>query len=130
VCILGISPAGDSICVLGDTFLRSAYVVYNLTNNEISLAQINFNAIKLNIMEIKAGAAGVPNALGVANAVSSVSQTISGGARNGGPATLTVTGAAATQTATKASMGGVPGMTAAPWVGAVVGLAGLAAAVL
>ncbi|KAK5035021.1 hypothetical protein LTR16_012015, partial [Cryomyces antarcticus] len=37
ICILGIAPAGSSTPVLGDTFLRSAYVVYDLHNNQISL---------------------------------------------------------------------------------------------
>jgi len=44
VCELGISDnvntAGSSI--LGDTFLRSAYVVYDISNNTVSLAQTVF----------------------------------------------------------------------------------------
>lgn len=43
-CAFGIVPtSGDSI-VLGDTFLRSAYVVYDLDNNEVSLANTKFHA--------------------------------------------------------------------------------------
>ncbi|KAF2084736.1 acid protease [Saccharata proteae CBS 121410] len=91
ICILGVSPAGDSTSVLGDTFLRSAYVVYDLDNNEISLASTNFNATSSNIMEITAGESGVPDATGVANAVSTAAGA-TGGARNGG---ITATGAAA-----------------------------------
>ncbi|OJD29198.1 aspartic-type endopeptidase [Diplodia corticola] len=83
VCILGISPAGDSTAVLGDTFLRSAYVVYDLANNEISLAQTNYNATDSNIEEITTGTASVPDATGVANAVSAI-VVATGGARNGG----------------------------------------------
>jgi hypothetical protein len=70
VCILGIGPAGNSVAVLGDTFLRSAYVVYDLENNEISLAQTNFNSTSQNIQEIQKGSDGVPNATGVPNAIS------------------------------------------------------------
>ncbi|ODQ65686.1 acid protease [Nadsonia fulvescens var. elongata DSM 6958] len=45
VCAIGLSPVHDiSDVILGDTFLRSAYVVYDLENYEISLAQANFNA--------------------------------------------------------------------------------------
>lgn len=58
-CILGIGPAGDSISVLGDTFLRSAYVVYDLENNQIALAQTVFNSTKSSIQEIESGDDGV-----------------------------------------------------------------------
>ncbi|EEH02610.1 aspartic protease [Histoplasma capsulatum G186AR] len=63
-CLFGISPAGDSTPILGDTFLRSAYVVYDLGNNQISLAQTNFNASADHILEIGDGAAAVPSATG------------------------------------------------------------------
>ena len=46
LCFFGIFPdISDmpSTFVLGDTFLRSAYVVYDLDNAEISLANIHFN---------------------------------------------------------------------------------------
>jgi hypothetical protein len=96
VCILGIGPAGSSTPVLGDTFLRSAYVVYDIANNEISLAQTNFNSTTDNIMEITASD-GVPDATGVASAVTSIAVE-SGGARNGG-LTTTLSGAVAKPTA-------------------------------
>lgn len=68
-CLFGIAPSGVTVPVLGDTFLRSAYVVYDLGNNEISLAQTKFNATKSNIVELSAGkdAAGIATA--VANPV-------------------------------------------------------------
>lgn len=96
ICILGIAPAGPSTPVLGDTFLRSAYVVYDLENNEISLAQTNFNSTTDNIMEITASG-GVPDATGVASAVTSVAVE-SGGARIGG-LTTTLSGAVSKPTA-------------------------------
>lgn len=93
VCILGIGPAGSSTPVLGDTFLRSAYVVYDITSNEISLAQTNFNSTSNNIMEIT-NSTGVPDATQVQNAVTSVAVS-SGGARIGdGGITTTIEGAA------------------------------------
>jgi len=88
LCIIGISPADGSTPVLGDTFLRSAYVVYDLVNNQISLAQTDFNATSSNIMEIT-NSTGVPSATAVANAVTSVAVQ-SGGARIGtGPTGIT-----------------------------------------
>ncbi|KAI8943649.1 hypothetical protein NX059_001634 [Plenodomus lindquistii] len=109
VCMLGIGPAGKSISVLGDTFLRSAYVVYDLTNNQISLAPTNFNATTENIQEIKQGSAGVPGASIVQGAVSTA-PVGTAGPRIHGP---TVTGGP-----TRASTaGGMPYATANPWVG-------------
>ncbi|KAL4801741.1 aspartic peptidase domain-containing protein [Aspergillus unguis] len=97
-CIFGIVPAGHSTAVLGDTFLRSAYVVYDLTNNQISLASTNFNSTDSNIMEIGTGQDAVPSATRVPNPVTSVVADGSG-ARIGGPTdtggTVTSTGAAA-----------------------------------
>ena len=81
VCILGIAPAGASTTVLGDTFLRSAYVVYDLANNEISLAQTDFNSTSTNVLEIQANKP-IPSATSVQNAVTSVAQ-YSDGARIG-----------------------------------------------
>ena len=71
-CIFGISPAGPGGAVLGDTFLRSAYVVFDLENNEISIAKTNFNATESNIVEIGTGKDSVPDATGVAHPVTTV----------------------------------------------------------
>lgn len=68
-CMFGIAPAGTGSMVLGDTFLRSAYVVYDVANNEISLAQTNFNATSSNVLEIGSGSDAVPSATDVADAV-------------------------------------------------------------
>ncbi|KAK5109238.1 hypothetical protein LTR62_007220 [Meristemomyces frigidus] len=79
LCILGIAPAQGSTPVLGDTFLRSAYVVYDMTNNEVALAQTNFNSTTDNILEIT-NSTSIPSATAVNNAVTQVSVQ-SGGAR-------------------------------------------------
>lgn len=84
-CVFGIVPAGDSTAVLGDTFLRSAYVVYDLANNEISLASTNFNPSENDILEIGSGDESVPGATQVANPVTSVAVDNGSGARIGGP---------------------------------------------
>ncbi|KAK0923323.1 hypothetical protein LTR91_024021 [Friedmanniomyces endolithicus] len=88
LCIIGISPVDGGTPVLGDTFIRSAYIVYDLTNNEISIAQTNFNSTSDNILEIT-NTTGVPSATAVANAVTNVAVS-SGGARIGsGPTGVT-----------------------------------------
>lgn len=78
-CLFGIAPAGSSTSVLGDTFLRSAYVVYDLDNNAISLAQTVFNATDSNVVEISSGINAVPSATSVSNPVSATAG-VEGGA--------------------------------------------------
>ncbi|KAI9810989.1 MAG: hypothetical protein M1827_005720 [Pycnora praestabilis] len=99
-CLFGISSAGQSTNILGDTFLRSAYVVYDLSNNQISLAATDFNATSSNILEIGTGTSGVPSASGVAGAATSLASG-GGSGRIGTPTgSGTVTGSGATATAT------------------------------
>lgn len=114
ICILGVSPAGDSLSVLGDTFLRSAYVVYDLSNNQIGLAQTNFNVSASNIKEITTGSSGIPSATLVPNAVSTAAVN-RGGGRVFGPA-VTIT-----------SAGAMPAVTGNPWHTAGVVAAGAGA---
>lgn len=82
-CAFGIVGAGSSMTVLGDTFLRSAYVVYDLANNEISLANTRFNSTSNNVLEITTGTDSVPSATAVSNPVTSVA-AVGSGARIGG----------------------------------------------
>ena len=69
ICLFGIAPAGSGTAVLGDTFIRSAFLVYDLSNNEISIAQTKFNVTASNVVEITTGSTAVPDATAVANAV-------------------------------------------------------------
>lgn len=115
VCILGISPAGDAPCVLGDTFLRSAYVVYDLENNKISLAQTNFNATGSSIQEIAAGEDGIPDAKIVPNAVSSAPVETGGGRINGPNVSPK----------SRSSDAAMPMVTPNAWLGAGAALGGL-----
>lgn len=71
-CVFGIMPAGATTPIFGDTFLRSAYVVYDLTNNEISLAPTRFNSSETNVLEITNGTSAVLGATAVANPVTTV----------------------------------------------------------
>ncbi|CAG8954012.1 hypothetical protein HYFRA_00009111 [Hymenoscyphus fraxineus] len=72
-CIFGIAPAGSASAVMGDTFIRSAYLVYDLDNNQISIAQTKFNATTHNIVEITSGKNSVPKAQTVPNPVAASS---------------------------------------------------------
>lgn len=71
LCFFGVFPedSRDGTYTLGDTFLRSAYVVYDLDNAEISLANVHFNVTDSNILEIGTGKDAVPQATGVVSAV-------------------------------------------------------------
>lgn len=80
-CILGIGISSGT-AILGDTFIRSAYIVYDLSNNEISIAQTDFTSTSDNVVEIGKGDA-VPSATTVQGAVTSVSDS-SGGSINVG----------------------------------------------
>lgn len=75
-CLFGIQERNVNCTgsnTLGDTFLRSAYVVFDLDNNEISMAQTRFNATTTDLKEIKKGKGGVPGAKAVENPVESTS---------------------------------------------------------
>lgn len=50
-CIWGLKPAGDRPNLFGDTFIRSAYLVYDLESQQIAVAQTNFNTTKSNVVE-------------------------------------------------------------------------------
>lgn len=112
-CLFGVVPAGSNPSVLGDTFLRSAYVVYDLENHEISIAPTNFNATADRILEIGRGEDAVPDADDVRNPVPAVAAP--GGARignfNGATATgglgARPTGAAASVTGNGLPRGGL-----------------------
>jgi hypothetical protein len=72
-CQLGIQAAGQDPILFGDTFLRSAYVVYDLQDNSIGLAQTNFNATDSNIQAFSSSG-GIPGASTTVSAVT-VAQT-------------------------------------------------------
>lgn len=122
-CLFGISPSGQSTSVLGDTFLRSAYVVYDLANNQIALAQTNFNSTQDSILEIGTGSKSIPDATGVAYPVTT-GGAATGGARLGsatlpaGPTKSGASGATATAKIAAAASTHVPIGVAAGALGA------------
>lgn len=50
-CALGVFDSGDTLSILGDNFLRSAYVVYNLDANTIRIGQASYSSSE-NIVSI------------------------------------------------------------------------------
>lgn len=60
-CEFGIQNASSDPFLLGDTFLRSAYVVYDLINNEIGIAPTRFNTTATNIVPFPSRGAEIPN---------------------------------------------------------------------
>jgi len=75
ICGFGLLSSGAGPILFGDTFLRSAYVVYDLTNNQIAMAQTKFNATSSNVLEISG--TDIPSAASTASNVA-VTQTYSG----------------------------------------------------
>ncbi|EWC45108.1 hypothetical protein DRE_06247 [Drechslerella stenobrocha 248] len=62
LCYFGIiGVESGSVLTLGDTFLRSAYVVYDMDNEEVSIGQTIFNSTSTNIVEIGTGPSAVPS---------------------------------------------------------------------
>ncbi|MCJ1421446.1 hypothetical protein MMC32_007810 [Xylographa parallela] len=136
-CIWGIQPTTEQINInlLGDTFMRSAYVVFDLDNLQISLAQTHFNSTTSNVLEVAAGGGtgNIPSAtvvtgavratesanamaLGAANAaqvtapasmvMGAATPTASLGLKGNAGLTATTTGTAASQTPSSAATAG------------------------
>lgn len=61
-CEFGIQNSSSDPFLLGDTFLRSAYVVYDLVNNEIGIAATDFNSTSSNIVAFPSYGAQIPSA--------------------------------------------------------------------
>lgn len=71
-CVIGVSPATTPMVTLGDTFLRSAYSVFDLENKRIALAQSVSNVVdpqKGNIESITEGEDGIPDLDSQASAI-------------------------------------------------------------
>ena len=106
-CVLGLNGQEDEPYILGDTFLRSAYVVYDLKNNLIAIAQTNFNSTTSSIVDFTADATAIPKVSGVASSVA-VTETATGGLPFGGDHSTTA-GATGKPTASGATTGSTTG---------------------
>lgn len=126
VCSFGIQP-NTGVYLLGDTFLRSAYAVYDLKNNVVALAQANLNSTEQNVVEITSS--GIPDVSGVASQVTAT-QTATGlpgtGDNNNNVPTGTVT---SSPSASNSEAAGIRAVPAPAWeavaVAAFAGVAGL-----
>lgn len=110
-CIFGIAYGEPGVSLMGDTFLRSAYVVYDLANNEISLANTNSDGGDDDIHEIGTGTDAVPDATLMPSAVTSAtglepSATIASSGSSGSEPTETTVDVTGTSTATGAASSG------------------------
>ncbi|KAJ2894839.1 acid protease [Zalerion maritima] len=136
VCSLGIHAIdGDGaasgggtvltdVGILGDTFLRSAYVIYDLDNKEIGLAQANLNATDSNIVEMTSG---IPTDATGVSSQAPYTQTSGDSATTdstGGVSTVTITQAAKSDEESAASSldlggslrGGIVGVAVLGWM--------------
>lgn len=75
-CAVGILPAEYKFALLGDTFMRNAYSVFDLKNNEIALAQAVMNVTSTNLEVIKNKIPDTPGTTG--STTSSTSSTSTG----------------------------------------------------
>jgi hypothetical protein len=64
ICALGFLPSGDATYILGDTFLRSAYVVYDMVNNQAGLAQSSFTVDASDVIAFPSYGACIPKYFG------------------------------------------------------------------
>jgi hypothetical protein len=62
-----LATTSSTYILLGDTFLRSAYVIYDLTGKQIGLAPSNLNTTESSITELTGTASALPKFTGVAS---------------------------------------------------------------
>lgn len=116
-CQFGIDAAGKDPILFGDTFLRSAYVVYDLQNNMIGIAPAKYDGGAADIAEFEVKGK-IPGVQSVASGVQ-VTQTFTG----------PLPTFAATQSATATGVGGVERSATFRLLGATQTPKGVAAAV-
>ncbi|KAK7205658.1 aspartic peptidase domain-containing protein [Myxozyma melibiosi] len=76
VCLLTIvDSSGLGVSILGDTFLRAAYIVYDLDNNQASIAQTKYNATASNVVAVGSGTDSVANAAASAGSAAVLSDS-------------------------------------------------------
>ncbi|RKU43247.1 hypothetical protein DL546_004105 [Coniochaeta pulveracea] len=123
VCLFGIQSTnsfGDDMgatSLLGDTFLRSAYVVYDLDHKQIGMAQANWNSTETQILELSSDSDSLPAATGVQDGQATTtatdtvkpSRTAGGGSSttDAGKETVTVTSTPVMNAARAISTAGV-----------------------
>ncbi|KAK9323359.1 aspartic peptidase domain-containing protein [Lipomyces orientalis] len=90
VCILSVRPDSDiGVSILGDTFLRSAYVVYDLDNHVIGLGQTIYNQTESDVVAISGSLSDVNGQSSSATSTSSSSASLSSASSSGARPTTT-----------------------------------------
>lgn len=80
ICAFGVSMSSGSY-LLGDTFLRSAYAVYDLDTKQVALAQSTFNSTSSSVVAITSGSS-IPGVSATATGVVATSTGSSIGGTN------------------------------------------------
>jgi len=96
-CSWGLLPDDGNGNIFGDSFLRSAYLVYNLDGQSVAIAQTNFNSTSSNVKEI-AATDSIPGATSTATGQAPASETA--GVNPGSIAVASGTGIIASATGT------------------------------
>ena len=145
-CVFMIAPSkgtGMGFDTLGDAILRSMYVVFDLDNAQLSIAQANINSTSTDVRSVKAGLNGVASAAknvqtasiqsfpiaqtinGTANHQVSTAKTTIGTATGAGAAPANAQ-AGATGTSTKTGVASALTVPKADWSGLWVAVVSLA----
>ena len=91
-CTIGIVPSGsDGGNIFGDTFMRSAYFVYDMDKNVVGLAPTIFNSTDSNIVEINAYSGEDDNLVATVPAYTDITITSSTANPTPPPGTVTLT---------------------------------------
>ncbi|CEP63195.1 pepsin-like aspartic protease LALA0_S07e04610g [Lachancea lanzarotensis] len=78
-CALGMIPQTSGSYILGDNFLTAAYVVYDIDNMQISMAQANYNGGSEDVEVISSSVPGATNAPMYSSTFSSAVSISTGG---------------------------------------------------
>jgi Eukaryotic aspartyl protease len=114
-CQVGIQAADSGgPYLLGDTFLRSAYVVYDLSANEVGIAQASFDSASSNVQEIPKSATGIPSLTGSGSASSASGSVVVISSTSAAPTVVPTHSTGATTTAAGVSSASTASPTSPP----------------
>lgn len=117
--IIPSGGTGEGFDTMGDAMIRAMYVVYDLDQGQMSIAQANLNSTSSNIKEVPAGPGGVAKAIGGnSNSVPTQSYSVAPDATS---TTFSVSTA-------KSTLGTATGIAAVPTAARVSGEGGSSAA--
>ncbi len=122
--------SSETFALLGDTFLRSAYVVYDLANGQVGIAPANLNSSDTKVTELKGAATELADFTGVASQQTTETSAPTGagtgagtGTRTSGPSNTAGNGGQATVTVTTGPKNNGGSQAARVPTGAIFGLA-------